>query len=110
MDSRCTYDDTVTLQAPAKSIKIGPLAADTCGMNRRFSFAFGDGQAESFISLFGPMEPMPSTRTEAEIPKGHELVGVKLTLDDEGYVAWVNFWIWPTTQAFDSESVKKTKK
>ena len=36
------------------------------------------------------------TSLNADIPEGYELVGVKLTLDDEGFVTCLNFLLWPS--------------
>jgi hypothetical protein len=42
------------------------------------------------------LESPKFTSLNADIPEGHELVGVKLTLDDEGFVTCLNFLLWPS--------------
>ena len=40
-----------------------------------------------------------TSETVMAIPDGHELVGVSLTTDGEGFVIWINFTMWPKDKA-----------
>lgn len=88
--------DTCTLSLARKvtSLIVEKTSHDSERIERKLQTFDSAG---SPLGCFWFRNPLYSEHEERKIviPAGHDLVGVSLTTDMEGYVIWVNLTLWP---------------
>lgn len=84
-----TLTDTVCIEL-SKPV----LYSDSDGRYRSFYFKNPNSECNESFLLWSPLYTEEEERILV-VPELHDLVGMSLTTDSEGFITWCNFYAWP---------------
>jgi hypothetical protein len=85
---------TMTMSSTPARIEIEKTATDGDRTNRRYQAYKSDGSTLDYTCLYNPLFRDNAFRS-INIPADHDIVGISLTQDSEGFIVWLNFITLP---------------